>query len=123
MVKGGADLDSILNTVKKMLGLSADYDAFDTDVIMCINSALMVANQLGLGPEDGFAITGPDETWEDFLGENKRMLEAFQQYVYMRVKLTFDPPANSFVVSSLEKQVDELTWRLNVQAEAVNQNE
>lgn len=109
--------ESILLTIKKMLGIAGDDTAFDTDVIVCINSAIMTANQLGVG-DDGFVITGPDETWEDFVGSNKN-LESIKLYIYIGVRLAFDPPANSFVVNSLEKQRDELTWRLNVQAEAV----
>lgn len=110
--------DSILLTIKKMLGISEGDTAFDTDVIVCINSAIMSANQIGVG-EEGFVITSSEETWEDFIGNYPR-LEAVKHYIYICVRLAFDPPANSFVVNSLEKQRDELIWRLNVQAEAVN---
>lgn len=108
--------ESILTTIKKMLGIPESDDAFDTDVIVSINSAIMTANQLGVGVE-GFMITGLNETWDEFIGSSPH-LEAVKHYIYMCVRLAFDPPANSFVVSSLEKQRDELTWRLNVQAEA-----
>lgn len=110
--------ESILLCIKKMLGLEVDYNAFDTDVIVFINGAILAANQIGVGAE-GFVITGNDETWSDFLGDDYPQLEAVKQYIYMRVRLGFDPPANSFVVTSMEKQLDEMTWRLNVRAEAV----
>lgn len=110
--------DSILITIKKMLGLAEDYTPFDTDVIVCINGAILAANQIGVGV-DGFTVKSDEETWTDFIGDYPQ-LEAVKQYIYMRTRLAFDPPANSFVVNSFEKQLDELTWRLNVQAEAVN---
>lgn len=109
--------ESILNSIKKMLGFDADYDAFDIDIIISINSALMVASQIGVGPSSGYTITGPDETWADFLGENTVLLSAVQSYIYLKVKQMFDPPSNSFVVSSIENQLKELEWRLNVRAE------
>lgn len=113
-------MDSILITIKQMLGLAEDYTPFDEELPMHINSAIMVANQLGIG-KDRFIITGSNETWSDWLSESEmNRLGSIQHYIYLRVRLTFDPPANSFVVNSIEKQLDELTWRLNVQAEAVN---
>lgn len=114
--------DSILLTIKQMLGLGANYDAFDAELPFHINSAMMVANQLGIG-RSNYLVTGYDQTWTGWLGTEVSNLGAIQQYIYMRVRLTWDPPANSFVVNSLEKQIDELTWRLNVQAEAVTTNE
>lgn len=109
--------ESILCCVKKMLGLDADYDAFDTDVIVCINSALMTCMQLGVGPKEGFTVTGNSETWDDFLEDDLVQLQAVKQFVYLKVKQTFDPPESSFVNASIDRAVDELTWRLNVQAE------
>lgn len=103
---------SILDTVKKLLGIDPGYDAFDTDVIIGINSALMALNQLGVGAE-GYRITGRDETWEEFLDE-RTDLEAAKTYVYLKTKLAFDTPTNSFVVDALQKQIDEYGWRLNV---------
>lgn len=108
--------DSILGTIKKMLGIAEGDDAFDTDVVVCINSAIMTANQLGVG-EDGFMITGPNETWGSFIGSSPQ-LEAVKHYIYMCVRIAFDPPTSSSALNSLEKMRDELTWRLNVQAEA-----
>lgn len=114
--------DSILITIKKMLGMDATYTAFDTDVIVAINSALMVLGQLGVC-DAGFMITGVDETWAAMLKDSS-MLESAKLYMYLKVKVAFDPPSSSFVLASFENQITEMEWRLNVQAESVvNQNE
>lgn len=109
--------DSILMVIKQMLGLARDYTPFDEELVGHINSAIMAAHQLGIGQND-FQITGANETWADWLGDRPEKFPAIRHYIYMRTKLSWDPPANSFVVNSLQKQIDELTWRLNVQAEA-----
>lgn len=106
---------SILFTIKKMLGLEVDYDAYDIDVMTHINSALMTLQQLGVGPEQGMFITGPIETWDDFFNPGQ-MLEAAKSYIYYRVRMVFDPPTNSFVMDSLQKNCDMLEWRLKEQA-------
>ena len=110
-------MDSILNTVKKMLGLSSDYDAFDTDILANINSAFMTLMQIGVGAHKAFIVTGPDETWADFLGDNVTDLEAVKQYVYLKVRLVFDPPASSSVADALKRACDEAEWRLNIQSD------
>lgn len=107
--------NSILRTIKKMLGLDLDYDAFNTDVITHINTALMTLQQLGVGPEQGMFITGLTETWGDFF-PSEQMLEAAKSYIYIRVRMVFDPPTNSFVMDSLQKTSDMLEWRLKEQA-------
>lgn len=109
--------ESILITIKKMLGLESDYEAFDTDVIIAINSALMALGQIG-GCKPGFMITGYDETWADMLGDSKH-LETAKLYIYLKTKVAFDPPSSSFVLSSFENQIKEMEWRLNVQFESV----
>lgn len=109
--------DSILQVIKAMLGLKKDYTPFDEELVGHINSAIMSAHQLGIGKND-FQITGPDETWSDWLGERPERFPSIRHYIYMKTKLSFDPPSNSFVVNSIEKQIDEAAWRLNVQAEA-----
>lgn len=108
--------DSILYTIKKMLGLDPDYEAFDIDVIIHINSALMVLMQIGVSNSSWFSITGPDETWSDFLGTSFDV-EPVKSYVYLRVRRAFDPPANSFVADSIDRQISELEWRINVQVD------
>lgn len=105
--------ESILNTIKKMLGPDPSYDAFDTDIIVHINMALSTLTQLGVGPASGFRITGADETWGDFLGEAVD-LDSVKTYVYCKVKMLFDPPSSSFVMNAMEKTCEELAWRLNV---------
>lgn len=108
--------DSILNTVKKVLGLDPDYTAFDTDVIMHINSVFSTLHQLGVGPSQAFQIQDETETWFEFLG-NETSINSVKTYVYLRVRLIFDPPATSFTIAAMEKQAQELEWRLNVQQE------
>ena len=117
-------MDSILTSVKKMLGIPEDYEQFDMDIIMHINSVLTILNQLGVGPEEGFAITDSYETWSDFLVDNKN-IEAVKTYVYLKVKLLFDPPLSSAVTESINKLINELEWRLNVAVDKteVTQNE
>lgn len=107
---------SILNTTKKILGLAEDYTVFDLDIIIHINSVLNVVTQLGIGPEDGFMIEDATATWEDFLGSDKRM-NAVKTYVYLRVRLLFDPPTTSYLINAMESQCRELEWRLNVTRE------
>lgn len=106
---------SILDSIKNMLGSEILDDVFDTDIIVGINSAIMSLNQLGVGIR-GYIVSGPSETWEEFLmGSNN--LEAAKTYVYLKVKLAFDTPTNSFVVEALKDQIREYEWRLNLNAE------
>ena len=106
--------DSILDSVKKTLGLASDYTAFDVDVLMHINSAFSTLHQIGVGPADGFAIEDKNPVWDDFLGGNKLMNPA-KSYVYMRVRQLFDPPSTGYLVESYDKQIKELEWRLSVE--------
>lgn len=108
--------ESILTSIKKLLGVNEDYDYFDQDIIMHINAAFMVLTQLGIGPSEGFLITDDTDTWSDFIDDSTN-LGSIQSYVYMKVKLMFDPPQNSFTVDSMTKLVNELEWRLNVAAD------
>lgn len=111
-------MDSILTSTKKLLGIEADYTHFDTDVIIHINTTLMTLTQIGVGPSSGFAITGAFETWSDFLPEADLVkLQAVKTYIYLKVKLVFDPPLSSSVMESMSRKADELEWRLNVAAE------
>lgn len=110
--------ESILLSTKKVLNLAEDYDAFDQDVIMHINTALSTLNQLGVGPDEGFMIEDGSSTWDAFLGTDPR-LNHVKTYVYLRVRMLFDPPTTGHHVSAMEKQIQELEWRLNVQREEV----
>jgi hypothetical protein len=109
--------DSILDSTKKILGLDAGYTAFDLDVITHINSALAALNQLGIGPESGFMITDSTSTWDEVLGTTSNYNLA-KSYVYLRVRILFDPPNTSFVLTALSDQLRELEWRLSVEREA-----
>jgi len=109
-------VDSILNSIKQLLGIPADYDVFDVNVLMFINTAIATLTQLGVGPTEGFSVVDDTATWDSFLGDDDR-LNMVQTYVYARVRLLFDPPTSSFLVEALEKQAVELEWRLNVQRE------
>lgn len=114
---------SILDTIKQMLGLEVDYDAFDTDVIVIVNSVMLNLNQLGVLSNEDFVVTDSTQLWSDIIADDKTLL-AVQTYVYLKTRLMFDPPSNSFVVEAMNKQISELEWRLNIQAERdKNQNE
>ena len=115
-------MDSILTSIKKMLGIDEEYDCFDTDIILHINSVLMILTQLGVGPSEGFIITDKTATWEDFLNDTKK-LESVKSYVYLKVKLLFDPPLSSAVMDATNSLIRELEWRLNVAGEEDEQNE
>lgn len=109
-------MDSILLSMKKLLGPSADYKQFDQDIIMYINSAFMVLRQLGVGPTEGFSITGEYETWTDFTSDIDK-LGLVKSYIYLKVRLIFDPPTNSTVIKSYEELIKEYEWRLNVEVD------
>lgn len=106
--------DSILNDIKKALGITEDYTAFDQEIILHINTALMFAEEIGL---PSFKITGKTETWDQYLTGVTKNVEAAKTYLYLQVRLVFDPPANSFVVTAIEKQLQEYAWRINLQKE------
>lgn len=106
-------MESILTSIKKMLGITADYTHFDEDIIMHINSVFMILNQLGVGPSDGFYIEDYTTVWADYIDDPSR-LQMIKSYMYMKVKLLFDPPASSTVMKCIEDQIREFEWRLNV---------
>lgn len=114
-------MDSILNSIKKMLGITEEYDTFDAILVMHINSVFMNLNQLGVGPNEGFSIIDETDKWSDFISEDPR-LESIKSYVYLKVKLLFDPPMNSAVIDSVNHQISELEWRINVTAEDKDEN-
>lgn len=111
-------MESILTSIKKLLGIASDDEAFDADVIMHINSVFLILKQLGVGPSEGFHITDETEIWNDFLKDDQTDLHAVKSYVYMKVKLLFDPPLSSAVMESMNRQINEFEWRLNVAAES-----
>jgi hypothetical protein len=110
------DMESILTSIKKLLGMTEEYTAFDDDIIMHINSVFMVLRQMGVGPEEGFYIEDKDATWEDYI-EDPLLWHGVKSYMYAKVRLIFDPPQNSSHIKCLEQTISEFEWRLNFQAE------
>lgn len=108
--------DSILISIKKLLGITEEYTHFDQDIVMHINSVIFVLSQLGVETADGFAITGSNETWSDLLPniDQRKTLESIKSYIYLKVRLLFDPPSASAVIESTNKLINELEWRINV---------
>jgi hypothetical protein len=107
-------MESILDSIKKLLGVSEEYTQFDNDIIMHINTVFMNLTQLGVGPAAGFFIEDSSAVWTDFVDlENEIQLNAVKTYVYLKVKLLFDPPLSSSVVQSINNMISELEWRLN----------
>lgn len=106
--------DSILDTVKKMLGLTSDYTAFDTDIIIHINTVFSNLSQMGVGPEEGFMIEDSSTQWNEFIGDDK-LLNNVKSYMYLKVRLLFDPPANAAVKEAIDKQIDEIGYRMYTQ--------
>lgn len=112
----GDDMDSVLTSIKKLLGIEETDTNFDIDIMIYINGALMSLNQLGVGPETGFTITDKTVEWADFIGD-RIDIELVKSYVYLKVRMIFDPPANSFVIDAMKTQAAELEWRINIQIE------
>ena len=109
--------ESILTSIKKLLGITAEYTHFDTDIIIHINTVFMTLHQLGVGPEEGFKIQNDTSVWNEYVTEEDN-LEAIKTYIYLKVKLVFDPPVNSTVMEAYKQTINELEWRLNIQAES-----
>jgi hypothetical protein len=110
---------SILASIKNMLGPENTDTAFDTDIIININSAFMILQQLGVGPPEGFSISNTTKTWADYLGADEALLEGVKSYIYLKLKLLFDPPTSSAVLQAIKEQIADFEWRLNVQAETI----
>lgn len=108
--------ESILTSVKKMLGPEEDYEHFDPDLIVHINSVLATLNQLGVGPDDGFSIRDKVAKWSDFIGDDQ-LMNLVPTYVYLKVRQLFDPPAAAATQEALEREVNRYEWRINVAAE------
>jgi len=109
-------MDSILTSIKKLLGITEEYEHFDQDLIIHINSVFGILTQLGVGPVNGFAIKDKESVWTDFVSEGLK-LETIKSYVYLKVKLLFDPPLSSAVLESTNRIISELEWRINVMAD------
>lgn len=105
---------SILDGTKKALGVHADYDVFDPDIIMHINTVFSTLHQLGIGPIEGFFIEDAAPTWTDFLGGTDARLNSVKSYMYLKVRMLFDPPTTSYLINAMKEQAEEIEWRLNV---------
>jgi len=108
--------ESILNSVKKVLGIDASYTAFDLDILIHINTAFAVLNQLGIGPDAGFMIEDDTAEWATFYGTDPRY-NMIRTYVYLKVRILFDPPQTAYLVDALNAQIREYEWRINAYRE------
>ena len=108
-------MDKILASIKKQLGVN-DSVQFDSQIVMVINTAISALTQIGIGPAEGFLLTDEDANWTDFIGEGPSFISA-QSYIYCKSKILFDPPANQTLLNALQRQADELEWRLRTENE------
>lgn len=113
-------MDSILKSIKQMLGLTEDYKHFDVDIIIHINTAFRVLHQLGVGPSKVFKINDEYDTWNEFIEDDCEGFDEVKTYVYQRVKILFDPPLSSAHLTALKESVAEFEWRLQVESEFQN---
>jgi len=106
-------MSSILNDVKEQLGIVAEDTSFDNVITIHINTALTTLTELGVGPAEGFMITGATEEWSAFYEDQR--LNSIKSYLFLRVKFLFDPGSfgSGYVLSALERQFQEMEWRLN----------
>lgn len=108
-------MESILKSIKKLLGISDEETNFDSDIIMHINSVFAILNQMGVGPSKCFEIVDDTAVWSNFI-EDDASFNDVKTYIYLKVRLMFDPPMSSSVLSAMERQISELEWRLNINA-------
>lgn len=111
-------MESILTSIKKLLGIQENYTHFDSDLVICINSVLAILTQLGVGPATGFSILDESATWEEFIGLDSR-LEMIKSFIHLRVRLLFDPPQNASLADAIDRMAKELEWRIQVAADPI----
>lgn len=109
--------DSILQSTKKYLGIDTDCDSFDMDVILHINSVFAILYQIGVDSAKNARIEDPSTKWEDIFSDEEDLLRLIKDYVYLRVRVIFDPPTSSFVLEAINKQIAEYEWRIQIEAE------
>ena len=114
-------MDSILTSIKKLLGIAEEQTDFDTDIVFHINSVFSILAQLGVGPSEGFSIENEDATWDDFISDAST-LRMVRTYIYMKVRFIFDPPTNATLTAALKESIEELEWRLMTAADPKLQN-
>lgn len=110
-------MNSILSSIKKLLGIAEEYTNFDQDLIMHINSVLLILNQMGVGPANGYTITDQSSQWSSFLTGDSAKLEFVKSYIYLKVRLLFDPPLSQSVKDSIVSMITELEWRISNQVD------
>lgn len=117
-------MESILTSIKKLLGIEEEYEVFDPDIIMHINTVFAILKRMGVGPSEGFSIQGAESTWNDFMGEDPdAILESVKTYIYLKVKLIFDPPSGSAILESIKENIRELEWGLHFELDALADGE
>lgn len=109
-------MESILTSIKKLLGIDEEYTHFDADLIMHINSVFMILSQMGVGPQEGFTISDASSIWDDYV-PNLQNIEIVKSYMNLKVKLLFDPPTSSAVMEAYNRMIAEFEWRLNAAAD------
>lgn len=115
-------MDSILTSIKKLLGIDEAYEHFDKDLVIHINSVLAVLTQLGVGPEEGFSISDKSAVWDDFIPDSPK-LGFVKSYTNLKVRLMFDPPLSSAAIEAINRQISELEWRIQVAADPVKEEQ
>lgn len=105
-------MDSILNTIKKLLGVDVDDDSFDADITIHINTGIFALSQMGIGPKNVFVVNSIEQKWSDYIDSSATNLEGVKSYLYLKTKLIFDPPTNSTVIDAINKSLNELEWRM-----------
>ena len=108
--------NSILNTIKILVGIEPSDDAFDMNLIVLINSAIMTLRQIGIGPPNGFSIADSSTTWSDYISDIK-LYESVKEYIHLKVTIVFDPPTSSYVMEAIKEQIKEIEWRLQNEKE------
>ena len=111
------NMDSILTSIKKLIGYDEEYTHYDQDIIVLINTTFATLRQLGIGPQNGFVIMDSTTTWSEYLGDTL-LLETVKTYIHLKSRLIFDPPSSSFVLEAIKESIKECEWRLNVTAES-----
>jgi hypothetical protein len=112
---------SILEDVKRAIGIVPEYDVFDSQLIICINSVFSTLHQLGLGPEEGFSIEGSKEEWDEFVDSAR--FNFVRSYMIMKVHVMFDPPTSSIALEALNKQIEEYEWRMTSEMECYGEED
>lgn len=117
-------MESILTSIKKLLGIEEDYEQFDPDIIMHINTVFRLLKRMGVGPAKGFRIEDSMSVWSDFLDDDTEdSLEDVKTYIFLKVKLIFDPPTNSAHIEAIKENIKELEWTLHFEADVMADSE